>query len=194
MNYLAHIFLARPTDASRIGNLLGDFVRGTPDTLREQYPEEVVAGIVMHRALDRFTDDHPAFHEARALLPTELRRFAGIIVDIFFDHFLTQHWSTFSDHDLGGFVSEFYDAMERHPDWLSEDLKRALPRMRTENWLQSYGTISGIELTLQRVASRSPRLTPIATATQSLTDHYQSFDHAFHRFFPDVQKYAATTG
>ena len=84
MNYLAHLLLAGPTDASRVGNLLGDFVRGTPESLRGSYPDEVIAGIVMHRELDRFTDDHPAFQEARELLDPEHRRFAGIIIDIFF--------------------------------------------------------------------------------------------------------------
>ncbi|MDA0766965.1 MAG: ACP phosphodiesterase [Verrucomicrobia bacterium] len=192
MNYLAHVFLAHPTDASRIGNLLGDFVRGTPDSLCGPYPDAVVDGIVMHRALDRFTDTHPAFLEARALLAPERRRFAGIIVDIFFDHFLTQHWSTFSDQALPNFVSNFHDALERHPDWLSDDLRRIQPRMRKESWLESYGTIPGIDLTLRRVSTRSPRLTPIADGVRDLTDHYHSLDRAFHAFFPDAQTHAAT--
>lgn len=191
MNYLAHLYLAGPSDASRIGNLLGDFVRGTPDSLRNLYPDEIIDGIIMHRALDQFTDNHPSFLEARKLLAPERRRFAGVIVDIFFDHFLTQHWSTFSDQGLPDFVTEIYDTLERHPEWLSDDLRRILPRMRKESWLEAYGSISGIELTLQRVSSRSNRFGPLADAGADLVSHYHSLDRAFHDFFPDARDYAA---
>ena len=187
INFLAHLYLAAPTDASRIGNVLGDFVKGTPDSLRGRFPDEVVHGILMHRSLDRFTDAHPAFRESRALLAPERRRFAGIIVDVIFDHFLALHWETFSDVPLTDFIAEMYHTLARHPDWLDDTLRAILPRMREENWLHSYTTLEGLGLTFRRIARRSPRTTPVAGSLEDLTAHYQSFDHAFHQFFPDVR-------
>ncbi len=191
LNFLAHLFLARPTDASRIGNILGDFVKGTPASLRDRFPAEVIAGIVMHRELDRFTDRHEAFVAARHLLSPERRRFAGIVIDIFFDHFLTVHWDRFADQPLPEFLEEIYATLERHPEWLSPGFSRILPRMKAENWLHSYGTIEGLALTFTRVSRRNPRLAPIRFSTDDLTAHYQTFDHSFHDFFHAARQHAS---
>jgi acyl carrier protein phosphodiesterase len=192
INFLAHLILAAPTDASRVGNLLGDFVRGTPESLRGTFPDEVLHGIMMHRHLDRFTDDHPAFKSARPLLAPERRRFAGIIVDVVFDYFLTAHWSHFFPAiDLAEFIDDCYSTLERNPDWLTEDLRAVLPRMREENWLHSYGTLEGLTLTFQRISRRSRRTGAIAEAHLDFITHKQSFEQAFHAFFPDVQKESA---
>ena len=191
LNFLAHLLLAGPTDASRIGNLLGDFVKGPPDSLRGDLPDAVIDGIVMHRALDVFTDAHPSFREARTLLAPERRRFAGIIVDVIFDHFLAVHWEEFADEPLHRFLDGVYATLDRHPDWLAGGLGRILPRMKEENWLYSYATLDGLGLTFARISRRSGRTGPIAGATAELTAHYHTFDHAFQRFFPDARKEAA---
>lgn len=191
MNYLAHLRLAGPSDASRIGNLLGDFVKGTPESLRPRFPAEVIRGIVMHRRLDRFTDDHPAFHRGRALLAPTRRRLAGIIVDVFFDHFLTKYWDDFGTAaPLPEFLTEIYDTLERHPTWLSNDLARILPRLRRENWLLSYGSLPGLTLTFERIARRSVRLAGLRDAADELATHYDEFAELFLEFFPDVREHA----
>ncbi|NNC89058.1 MAG: DUF479 domain-containing protein [Akkermansiaceae bacterium] len=187
MNFLAHLLLAAPTDASRIGNLLGDFVKGPPASLRENLPEEVVHGIIMHRSLDVFTDRHPAFREARGLLSPARRRFAGVIVDVIFDHFLAVHWEEFGEEPLHQFLDDVFAALDRHPDWIAGDLARILPRMKEENWLHSYATLEGLTLTFHRISHRSRRTGPIDGAATDLVDHYHSFDHAFQRFFPDAR-------
>jgi len=100
MNYLAHLALI-PTscrdreDALRIGNLLGDFIKGTESSLRLQFPVDLVDGIKLHRAIDKFTDAHPSFLESKQLLAPERRRYAGIVLDIIYDHFLSIHWKTY---------------------------------------------------------------------------------------------------
>ena len=191
MNYLAHLLLAGPDDASRVGNLMGDFVKGRPESLREDYPAAVVDGIMMHRQLDRFTDDHPSFRTARQWLAPERRRFAGIVIDIFFDHFLTAHWASFSTQPLPRFLEEIYATLERHRDWLSDELAGVLPRMRQENWLMSYGTIDGLALTFDRISERRPRLAAIRGSTDDLVAHYHSFDRTFHEFFGAAREHAA---
>ena len=169
-----------------MGNLLGDFVRGTPESLRGQWPDEVIAGILMHRHLDRFTDNHPSFREARALLSPERRRFAGIVVDIFYDHFLANSWSRHCHQPLPHFTEEMYCLLERRQDWLEPGLRAILPKMREENWLGSYTTMAGLERTFHRVAKRSTRTGPIAGAADDLAHGYEAFQGCFDGFFPDA--------
>ena len=185
-------YLAGPTDASRIGNLLGDFVKGTPASRERDYPLKVIAGIVMHRKLDRFTDRREQFIRARNLLAPERRRFAGIVVDILFDHFLSRHWHEYSEQPLPLFIEAVHASLQRHPDWLSPKLAAVAPRLRSENWLHSYGSPEGISHTLERVARRSPRTAPIKNSIEDLREKYHTFEDTFLRFFPNAHSFAAT--
>ena len=189
MNYLAHLLLADNTDASRVGNLLGDFTRGSLDDLAEIYPAELVRGIQMHRAVDRFTDSHSVFKECRLLLDPKRRRFAGIIVDIFFDHYLCKHWEKYSAIPLDQFCQQVYQAFDKHPEWLAGRLREAFPSMKKENWLMTYITADGIELTLQRVSRRSPRVTGIAAGIEDFKNHYTQFEEKFHSFMPALVEF-----
>lgn len=191
MNYLAHLLLADDSDASRIGNLLGDFTRGPMDELAKIYPAELVHGIRMHRAVDRFTDSHEVFKEARILLAPERRRFAGIIVDIFFDHYLCLHWEQFSELPLAHFTQQVYRALKEHPEWRAGRLADAFPMMETENWLMTYATLDGIELTLERVSRRSPRIGKVAGGIDDLRKNYDAFERHFHTFMPDLLAFVA---
>lgn len=184
MNYLAHLLLADDNDASRIGNLLGDFTRGPISELEKIYPAELVRGIRMHRAVDGFTDSHEIFKTARLLLAPERRRFAGIIVDIFFDHYLCLHWQQYSEIELEVFIEDVYLALERHPNWHTGRLADAFPVMRNENWLMAYASIEGIGMTLQRVSTRSPRIAAIARGAEDLRKNYDGFEAHFHAFMP----------
>lgn len=190
MNFLAHFHLAHATDASRVGALLGDFARGTPESLLSQFPKEVVQGIMLHRVIDRFTDSHPVFLRSKALLHPTRRRFAGIIIDIFFDHFLAQLWADYAEIPLPRFIQEIHDTLDRRADWLTPELLEVVPRMKDENWLGTYGTIPGLALTFRRVSQRRPFLAPLAGAEADLTDHYQSFGRAFREFYPEVILFA----
>lgn len=191
MNFLAHLALAAPTDASRIGNLLGDFVKGTLEVLAETYPMEVMNGIITHRAIDSFTDEHPTFFEAKELLAQERRRYAGIIVDIGYDHFLAKHWSRYHEGTLEDFAEECYAALERHPEWQAGRLKYALPYMKDENWLVGYKTLKGIERTYKRVSTRGKYTAPIYHAMDDLNSNYGEFEAIFHRFYPELQAFTA---
>lgn len=186
MNYLAHLLLADDSDASRIGNLLGDFTRGPISDLEKQFPAEVIRGIKMHRAVDRFTDSHPIFRKARTLLAPERRRFAGIIIDIFYDHFLCVHWKDYSQVPLPKFIESVYQALDAHPEWRAGRLAKAFPMMRDEDWLTRYATIEGVDDILQRVSRRSPRITKIAESIHDLHENYTAFETHFKRFMPDL--------
>lgn len=191
MNFLAHLALAGPDDASRIGNILGDFEKGTPDSLRERLPAPIVDGIVMHRRIDRYTDEHPVFREARKLLAPSRRRFAGILLDIFFDHFLNKNWHHFHPGNVEEFIAEIYQLFDRHPEWLGSRFGPLVPLLRAENWLASYGTPEGLKTTLTRVASRSPRLSPLVDGVEDLENNYVAIEEHFRVFYPEIRQYAA---
>ncbi|YCM45497.1 ACP phosphodiesterase [Verrucomicrobiaceae bacterium 227] len=192
MNFLAHFHLARPTDASRSGALLGDFVRGPRESLLESYPEDLVDGIMLHREIDAFTDRHPVFLKAKMLLAPERRRFAGIIIDVFFDHFLAQTWSHYSDESLAGFIDNIYQILDRRSSWMTPELREIIPRMKTENWLGTYGTIEGLALTFRRISTRRDFLKPLIGSEDDLTNHYHSLGKAFRQFYPEAREFART--
>lgn len=186
MNYLAHLMLADNSDASRIGNLLGDFTKGTLGSLAEVYPAEIIRGIKMHRAVDRFTDSHQVFKNARTLLAPERRRFSGIIIDIIFDHYLSIHWDDYHHQPLEYFINDVYRALDEHPEWRAGRLAHAFPMMRHENWLITYATIEGVELTLERISRRGKRTGQIADGIIDLRKHYAQFEASFQAFMPSL--------
>ncbi len=144
---------------------------------------------MLHRAVDHFTDTHPVFLKAKELLAPSRRRFAGIVIDVLFDHFLAHYWKEFSDEGLDHFISEIYLLLERRDEWLTPELRALVPRMKSENWLSNYGTIEDLSQTFKRISQRRDFLSPLVNAEEDLVTHYQSFSRAFHQFYPDIQKF-----
>jgi len=178
-------------DKFLLGALLGDFVRGRLEGL--DYPQDVCEGIALHRVVDVFTDQHPAFRECKALLDPGRRRFAGILVDIFYDHFLSLRWKEFcEDETLPDFISRIYAVLEDHVEMLPETLRAALPAMRQHDWLGSYQTRDGIKKTLERVALRSPRIAPLAEGIADFDVHYEAISQHFGTQFPDALSFVSS--
>ncbi|MDG2125040.1 MAG: ACP phosphodiesterase, partial [Verrucomicrobiales bacterium] len=156
------------------------------------YAGEVAEGIRLHRAVDRFTDDHPAFKVCKAMLLPERRRFAGITVDIYYDHFLTREWAVFEKEvEVGVFIERCYRVLEENVGILPPLLAGALPRMRGEDWLASYGTVEGVEETLARVARRSPKVSGMVGGGEDLRANYAGMREAFLGFFPELLEFAS---
>ncbi|MEM6915898.1 MAG: ACP phosphodiesterase [Verrucomicrobiota bacterium] len=188
MNFLAHLHLAEATPESRLGNLLGDFVRGFP--WDERFPTSVWQGIMEHRYVDSFTDRHEVWKRSRDILPREMRRYAGIIVDIFYDFFLHRHWTRFSpEQSLPDFVEEVHSQLSESLALAPQEAKWAIGLMIREEWLQEYASIEGIDRTLYRVSQRAPILLPIRNAVQILEEHTADFESHFLEFYPDLIAY-----
>ncbi len=187
LNYLAHIYLAERTPESIYGNLLGDFIKGNPPATLSG---AVVKGIEQHRQIDKFTDDHATTRASRARIEGELRRFAGIIVDLSYDHFLSRHWSRFAHQPLPEFIRHTYTLMAQEPQGLDEAQLHPFRRMREEDWLSPYATIAGIEQAGLRIAARVRRPTPLGRAAQALVAHYEPLEQDFLTFFPQLIDFA----
>ncbi|MFN7929471.1 MAG: ACP phosphodiesterase [Blastocatellia bacterium] len=183
MNYLAHAFLAGDSPQALVGALLGDFVKGAA---KNNYAPLIQRNIELHRRIDAYTDAHPIVRAAKPLIASERRRFAGILLDIFYDHYLAKHWARFSPVALPTFTQQVYAALHAHHALLPERLQKMLPYMQSEDWLASYAQIAWIEVTLARVARRLRPGNALASGSAELQQHYTRFETDFLTFFPDL--------
>ncbi len=194
MNYLSHLFLAENHAASRVGNLLGDFVTGRPESLRGRFPDAVLYGIVRHRAIDRFTDSHRVTDRLKACVAPTRRRFAGVIIDIVHDHFLTRRWDEFSPQPFPEFIGACNAALLAHHSLLPADLGEGLEERIANNWLGHYGSDEGLDDVFHRVALRRPGFAPIRDAVEDLQQYRDAFEAGFHDFFPELQAWVHSLG
>lgn len=182
MNYLAHVFLAHETPESMVGNLLADYVRGPLDA----YPEGVIAGIHNHRAVDACTDRHPRVVEARSLFTPPLRRYAGIILDVFWDHCLTIRWEDHADEPLAEFANRVYRLLDAYAGELPPAFATLRERLITLDLLLAYRELEGVDRALWRISQRLKRENPLAKGGGPLRLHYDTLLIHFDAFFPDL--------
>jgi acyl carrier protein phosphodiesterase len=193
MNYLAHLFLAEDNPESLLGNLLGDFVKGAK---KDDYPDPIRRGIELHRKVDRFTDAHTVVRSSLKLISPARRRFAGVMVDIFYDHLLAKNWQIYSPTPLANFSRNIYQVLKAHHQMLPERLQTMLPYIINEDWLTSYREIAAIDRALNRIANRFVkrfgRENSLPNAAEELVANYQQLESDFHSFFPDLIDYVKT--
>ena len=187
MNYLAHAYLAESSDEFLIGSFIGDFVKGS---VGAHFSAEITNGIVFHRQVDTFTDSHKLTRASRSLFSPHRRRFAGIIIDICYDHFLSRHWSTYADTELPAFIERIYAVLKRHRSILPLKLQTVLPRMFKQNWLACYLTLDGVDITLNRIAKRISRENCLNGSIDEVKNNYQRLEENFLTFFPDLLDFA----
>lgn len=183
MNWLAHLFLSEPSAAFRIGNLLPDLAR--PSDL-SGLSSEFLRGVQQHRLIDAFTDSHPIVRRSVARVGPEFRRFGGIFVDIFYDHFLSREWAALSKTPLTDFTREIYESFAVHRGEIPAEVYGALERMKSENWLCSYGDLQGVATTLGRIGLRLRRSAPLGKGAAILEADYAGFHADFREFFPEL--------
>lgn len=187
MNYLAHLLLAEQTPHGWLGALMGDFVKGRIDSA---LPGGIRCGIALHRRIDTFTDAHPVHRRSRNRFAGPRRRFAGIIVDLSYDHFLALRWARHAPLPLDEFTAQVYASIVRHRALLPPRLARIAPRMAAQDWLGSYRDLDALGFTLDRIATRSPRSAPIEGAIEDVRHCYEALGDDFDAFFPDLAAYA----
>jgi len=188
MNYLAHLYLSPPDEDAWLGSLLGDFVKGT---IGERYAPPVAAAIRLHRRIDSFTDAHAAVQRSRSRISRARRRYAGIMIDMFYDHFLARSWEEFHDEPLAAFSARVYALLERRRGELPERLQTVAAHMAANDWFGSYASAATIHGALDRISSRLRRANRLAGAGEELLADYAGFEADFRAFLPEAKAFAA---
>ena len=187
MNFLAHIYLSGDNEQLMVGNFMADSVKGKKYL---KYPDKIKDGIILHRAIDYYTDTHEIFKKSTQRLFPIYGHYSGIIVDIFYDHFLAANWNEYSDVSLEDYTLNFYRILEDHYEILPFRVKSFLPYMVNDNWLLSYAKIKGIEKVLKGMNNRTGKKSGMHKAVQELQEYYFQFENEFRMFFEDLQNFS----
>ena len=190
MNYFAHLVLAQPTVESTVGNLLGDFAKGVD---RTALAASIDAGLINHRAVDRFTDSHDSIQSLKRLFTSHRRRFAGIALDVYFDHLLMKHWQLFDERPLDMVIDGFYQRMRAGETIMPNPRMRSTTqRMIEYDWFGSYREIDSVAHALDRIASRIRFENNFDNAIEDILANQENIETVFIDFFPQLKMHIAT--
>ncbi len=187
MNFLAHIYLSFGNDEITLGNFIADSIRGNR---HKHLPVNVQKGIMLHRAIDTFTDAHPTVRKSTRRLHKNYSHYSGVIVDIFYDHFLAKNWEQYSETPLDIFVEQFYDLLEENYTILPDGVKRMMPYMISDNWIYNYSNLDGISRVLSGMNRRTKNKSKMNFAILDLETHYIDFEKEFSIFFEELITYS----
>lgn len=185
MNFLAHLYLSRHNEELMIGNFIADSVKGSNF---KAYSEGVAKGIVMHRAIDNFTDNHPVFLKSVHRLQPKYRKYSGVIMDIFYDHFLAKNWKEHSDEELADFTKRVHKIMIMNRDIMPEKSEHFLKYMLLNNIPLPYADVEGIRRVLYGMSRRAKFESKMEESTNELVKYYSDFENEFNLFMPEVKR------
>lgn len=187
MNHLAHLFLAPDSPKARVGSLLGDFARGL---VPEELPAPVREGLYHHRAVDAFTDQHPEVTASKRLFSTQRRRFAGVALDILYDHYLLRHWHRFSNDAPDRFIDQVYRELDANAELMPERMQRVTRQIVQHDWFRSYKDIDNIGYALDRVAARIRFRNAFSGIIEEIKANDRELEQRFLVFFPELDEFA----
>lgn len=188
MNFLAHLYLSGDNHEIIIGNFIADHVKGNSVNL---YQAGIRSGIALHRSIDSFTDNHLVVRAAVEKLRPGYRKYAGVILDMYFDHFLAVGWNEWSAEPLKQFTSRMYEVLSASYQILPARTRHMLPHMVKHDWLFNYSQFEGLHLALSGMAHRTPFMSKMETAVDKLIDDYAFYQDSFRDFFPDLKDFAS---
>jgi len=183
MNYLAHTYLSGENDEIKVGNFLGDWVKGS-DYLK--YAENVRTGIILHRNIDSFTDQHPIVHLSASRFQSRYFKYSGVIIDILYDHFLASNWKDFCDISLREYVNRIHNVMLNNLELLPERMKNYMAGFMNERWIERYATLEGIRDVLETMSNRTSLPKETEFAIGIMEAYYDVFHHEFFDFFSQI--------
>lgn len=187
MNYLAHAYLSFGHSGILVGNMISDFVKGKKQF---DYPTDIQKGIRLHRAIDAFTDQHPATKEAKQYFRPAVGAYAGAFIDVVYDHFLALDHTELTETSWKEFSADVYKELSAHKYILPEKFARMLPYMAEQDWLYHYRFMRGIENSFSGLARRAVYLTDSTYVFTLFKDHYRELERHYQAFFPDVKNFA----
>ena len=185
MNFLAHIYLSGDSKDILIGNFIGDYVKGKKLT---GYPEEVKQGIMLHRKIDSFTDSHILTHSSKKIISEKYGLYAGIVVDIFYDHFLSANWHLYSEIPLSEYIQNRYRLLDSGFSIFPAGVKSWFPYFIKSNWLETYIHFNGLNMVFKRMSYRTSLPDHSEYAVSQLKENYDYLKENFLEFFTDLRE------
>jgi len=186
MNFLAHVYLSCDNEDLLIGNMIADFIRNKEVA---SYSEEVQKGIVLHRKIDSYTDNHPIVRQGTNRLQPFHHKYAPVVIDVLYDYLLVKNWNRYSGESLPNFTKYVYEILERRMGELPLKLQKRLPGMIAGDWLTSYGTIKGLSFVFDKMDERAKFKANFSQAPKNLLMDYDAYNEEFNQFFPEVINY-----
>ncbi len=183
MNHLAHFFLAGEDPGLLVGGFLGDYVKGR---LKGERGASIEAGIVLHRAIDAYTDQHPVTRKSQARFEPRFRRFSGIMTDIIYDHFLAANWHAYHSTDLQGFSDKTFETLLAHREHLPTPAFQTCERMQATNSLFSYQNPEFVDRSFHYLCRRLRRANPLDQGYDEFLQHKCGLYEDFVQFFPEL--------
>ena len=189
MNFLAHAHLSGNNDDILFGNFIADAVKGNRF---KEYEDEVQTGIKLHRRIDSYTDSHEIFKNSLGRIRKDFGKFSGIVVDIYYDHFLAKNWADYDETKLTDFASQVYHILQHRYEILPEHTKRLLPFLVTQNWLVGYANLIDLKLVFYGMDRRTGFKSGMTKAVDVLEKNYEGLLVDFQEFYPQLSNYSAT--
>lgn len=183
MNFLAHLYLSPEDEHITLGNFIADAVKGKDF---DKYNDKIKEGILLHRAIDKYTDQHPVFRRSSQRLNGKYKKYSVVIIDIYYDHFLARNWEDYSKTDLVDFVSRAYKILIKNYFLLPKKSKRILPFMIAQNWLVGYANFVDLQRVFNGMARRTAFDSGMENALTDLKNNYTVFENDFREFFPEL--------
>ena len=183
MNYLAHVYLSGDVEELLVGNFIADAVKGNDVN---SYSEGIKRGIILHRSIDDYTDRHPLHRASRKKLHERYGHYSGVMIDIFYDHYLAKNWTDYSDIPLKDYTENVYALINSYKDILPERISYMLQYMVPQNWLLNYANLEGIKRVLRGMASRAKFASGMETGGEELVLYNAEFESEFRQFFPEL--------
>ena len=183
MNFLAHAHLSGKNNDVLLGNFVADAIKGKKLL---EYRKEIQYGILLHRQIDSFTDKHELFMQSAGRVREDFGRYSGIVIDIFYDHFLALNWREYDERELHVFAAHIYSILTRNVFILPNRTKKLLPFMISQNWLTSYASLDGLKHVFNGMDRRTGRISGMDKAVAVLKQNYDELFADFKAYYPII--------
>lgn len=189
MNFLAHAYLSGNDHELLFGNMVADHIKGK---VLESYPQGIIKGVLLHRSIDTFTDENKIVKDAGSFLNHHFGKYAGVVLDIYFDHFLAIGWNQYSQEELHLFARKVYFVLLRNYTLLPVRSRRIIPWMVAQNWLSGYANLRDLERVFNGMARRAAFSSGMEKAVPVLLDNYPYIHQQFLLFFPQLEAHVSS--
>ncbi|MGZ4035887.1 MAG: acyl carrier protein phosphodiesterase [Bacteroidia bacterium] len=186
MNFLSHLYLSGNSEGLIVGNFIADAVKGSAFN---NFPEDIQKGILLHRKIDTFTDAHPVVELSKQRLRNKYKKYSGVIVDIYYDHFLAVNWHEYSSENFDRYIQNIYTLIKENEQYLPAKSAMFTRYMLEHNILSAYAKLEGIELVLRGMSRRATFESNMEKSIDDLKEHYDLFENEFKLFFPELQQF-----